>query len=355
MDFEIFNVMYEKSKCDEIKAIGRDVIHEDKAYHLMGMMRKNKEVTVYVLEMDEDDEEHTEVRYEEKTPRESMKEGMRKRNTSIFLHTREFRSCDVVYETSGGNSGNMKNCDYCEAYLLFTRMYEAGWRVSEKSAFYEMPWSKMFLTEIKLREEYDALPDLSQGLSISYDFMTAECAVEVPVLLKSGMEAVIPFTMADGSSAECYINGVHAMDVWAEQEKHFADSAYRERMLQHVTEEEFENMKEQVFQILAETCPKGKYYYVVEYECTQDVSIRFLDKAYLDTIPKPKNGSASALLMNAKPDKELGSHGLKLRGCVIQAPLDTDTEDLEAELFSYCERMSQKELMIYDTQRGEML
>lgn len=350
MNFEFFNHIYEKSECDEVKVIGKDVIQEGKAYHLLGMTRKNKEVTVYVLEwnetMDEEVDEDIEGIYREKTPRESMKENMREKNNSIFFHAIELKSGGMVYETASGASGRMNNNDYSETVLLFAKMYQAGWKLSEESLFYEIPWSSMFLTEITLREEYDKLPDFSKELSISYDFIPAECAIEQPIVLKPGMEAVIPFSMEDGRTAECYINRVTAMDVWKEQEERFADPVYRERMLQHVTEEELEDMKTQVLQILEESCPKGKYYYVVEYECTQDVSLRFFDKASLDTIPEPKAGSTSALFMSAKPDKELGSHGWKLRGCVIQTPMDTETEEMEAELFSYRERTTRKELQL---------
>ena len=74
---------------------------------------------------------------------------------------------------------------------------------------------------------------------------------------------------------------------------------------------------------------------VLEYECTEEVSLAFYAKESLDMIEEAKEGGASALLMRVKPDKETGTHGLKLRGCVIQNPLEAHTQTLEAELFSY--------------------
>lgn len=132
------------------------------------------------------------------------------------------------------------------------------------------------------------------------------------------------------------------MDIWEKQEKKFSDSAYREKMLQHVSEEELERMKQHFFEVLEEHCPKGKCYMTIEYECSEDVSLNFYDREYLDTLPKPNKGSASALLMSVKPEKETGEHGYKLRGGVIQKPLDRNVKKMDAELFSYVETVQKK-------------
>ena len=68
----------------------------------------------------------------------------------------------------------------------------------------------------------------------------------------------------------------------------------------------------------------------------------FYDREYLDTLPKPSKGSATSVFMNVKPEEETGAHGLKLRGCVIQKPLDKDEKTLEAELFSYSKKVEKR-------------
>lgn len=57
---------------------------------------------------------------------------------------------------------------------------------------------------------------------------------------------------------------------------------------------------------------------------------------------KPNKGSATSVLMMVKPDAETGSHGLKLRACVIQTPVEPGTERVEAELFSYTETIEKR-------------
>ena len=336
MNFEVFNHFYQESQYDEIKVIGKEVQKEGKPYHIIGMSLKDRKAHLYVLGQTESLAEREPWR--EKTPRESMKESMEEdRNNSFFMHIREFRNQDKVYETAGACCGVIEQGDFGEAYMLFTRMYEAGWSIPKDSAFIDTPWEMLSLTNIELREEYDKLPDWSEFMEVLIMPVPANVAVENSVFLEVGKTTEIEFLLKDGSKAVCYINKVELMDVWADQEKKFSDNDYREKMLQHMSEDEFEQMKNQFRQILEEHCPKGKHYLVVEYECSEDISLNFYDREYLDTIPKPREGSASSIFMRVKPDKELGKHGLKLRGSVIQKPVDGDVKGLDAELFSYSE------------------
>lgn len=336
MNFELFNHFYQESQYDEIKVIGKEVQKEGKPYHIIGMTLKERKVHLYILELTESLAEREPWR--EKTPRESMKESMEEdRNSSFFMHIREFRNGDKVYETAGACSGAIEQGDFGEAYMLFTRMYEDGWSMPKDSVFIDAPWEMLSLTKIELRDEYDKLPDWSEFMEVLIMPVPANVAVENSVFLEVGKTTEIEFSLKDGNRAVCYINKVELMDVWADQEKKFSDSDYREKMLQHMSEDEFEQMKNQFRQILEEHCPKGKHYLVVEYECSEDISLNFYDKEYLDTVPKPREGSASSMFMRVKPDKELGKHGLKLRGSVIQKPMDGDVKGLEAELFSYSE------------------
>ncbi len=358
MNYAYFDLLYTKSMYDEIRVIGKEVERDGIFYHVMGMTLKDKKATLHVLEYDstreEDRDEYdmygeeslSRVCSREQTPRERMKESARQREQSMFLHLREIKNNGVSFELSGGQSGVLRNSDYGEAYLLFYVMRQAGWSLTEESVFYEMNWEALSLTECELREEYEHLPDLDGQLEVSYDVMPTERVLELPVMLEVGQEATLSFSLTDGQSAECYINKVYTMDMWAEEEKRFASKEYRERMLAHVSEEELELMTHHFFEVLAESCPRGQHYMVVVYECTRDVALRFYDKGYLDTVPQPKAGSASSLMMILKPEEELGSHGLKLQGCVIQTPLPPGTKCLAAELFSYCERVKREETVL---------
>ena len=345
MNFAFFDLLYSKAQFDEIKVIGKEVEKNGRLYHIIGMTLKEKKATLYVLEQKESSIE--EEYFQEKTPRVSLKRSMEDRkNSSFFMHIREFRALEegkeaTVYEVKGASSGPIKNSDYCEGMLLFLRMREAGWNIPKDSVFYEAGWDSLCLTEITLRDELETLPDWTKEMQVQVDCIPESGMIELEVQLECGKASEVSFYLENGTLATCYINKVYLMDVWAEEEKRFADPVYRERMLQHVSEEQLEQMKEQLFAVLESHCPRGKYYMVLEYECTEDISLTFYDKEYLDYVEKPKEGGASALLMNVKPNEGTGTHGLKLRGCVIQKPLEAKTHTLDAELFSYS-RMIQK-------------
>lgn len=334
MNFSLFNALYTRTEFDEIKVIGKDVEKNGRSYYLLGMTLKEKKASLYVLEIA--DYTLKEKAFHEEIPRESLKIHMEDRkNGSFFMHTRGFRSKDKCYETAGATSGPLKHNDVHEAFMLFLRMHEAGWEISKDSPFYEVDWENLAVTNIELRDEFDRLPEWTDDMEVLVDFIQEDYAIELPVILECGKTMELEFELEDGRTAKCYINKIDTMDVWADEEEKFSDSAYRERMLQHMTEEELEHMKKQFFEALEQQCPRGKQYMVIEYECTEEVTLTFYDREYLDTIPKPSKGSATAIFMRVKPDAETGSHGLKLRGCVIQKPLDKAEKRLEAELFSY--------------------
>lgn len=343
MNFEYFQELNSNTKFDEIKVIGRDVNKDNRWYHIIGMTWKDKKVTLYVLELSDYLSEE-EGFYKEATPRNSLKNSMEEqRNQNFFMHIREFQSGEKTYETAGATGTPLKYSDYSEAYLLFLKMMDAGWRVPEDSPFYNISWELFTIIEIRLQEELEYLPEWTEDMQVLVDSAPESYAVELPVFLKCGESKELRFLMADKKEAICYINKVYLIDMWEEEEKRFSDPDYKERMLLHMSENEFKQMKEQFFKILEEHCPKGKYYIGIEYECTEEnISLKFYDREYLDQRPEPKAGSATAMLMRIKPDMETGVHGLKLYGDVIQKPLDRETKEIEAELFSYSKRIQKR-------------
>ncbi len=337
MNFNYFQKLIVNAEFDEIKVIGKDIKKENCWYHMLGMTLKDKKAFLYVLELTEGETEEI-IFDKEETPRMSLKKQMQvQREQSFFMQIREFRCVDKVYETAGATAQSMRYGDYGELYLLFMKMCAAGWEVVKESPFYEAGWDLFSMIQIEFRDEFEHLPKWEDEMMVLVDSVPESKEIEVPVLLECGKTREIPFLLENEKEAVCYINKVYLMDIWKEEEKRFSDTAYREKMLLHVTEVEFEQMKENFFRVLEEHCPRGKCYMVVEYECSEeDMGLNFYDREYLEQKPEERNGSATALLMRIKPDTEVGSHGLKLRGGIIQkALLDKGTMQLDAELFSY--------------------
>lgn len=341
MNFKRFQRLYARTDFDEVKVIGKDVEKNGQSYYLLGMTLKEKKASLYVLAIA--DHALTEKAFREEVPRESLKANMEARkNDSFFIHVREFRSKDQCYETAGACSGLLKHNDIYEAFMLFLRMHESGLEISENSPFYDIDWENLVVTNIELRDEFETLPEWTDDMQVLIDIMPEESMIELPVVLECGKTMELEFKLEDGSPAICYINKIDTMDVWADTEEKFANIEYRKRMLQHMTEEQLEDTKRDFLKALEQQCPRGKHYMVIEYECTQEIGLTFYDREYLDTVPKPSKGGATSVFMNVKPEAETGAHGRKLRGCVIQKPLDKHEKILEAELFSYSKKVEKR-------------
>lgn len=341
MNLEHFIGLHNHIAFDEIHIIGKDLEREGKPYHIVGLLRKGTKAELLVLGLCEDLEERKFNR--ESNRREQMRHSiLSEERESFFMRIRSFICEDVTYETGGATTGCCGCGDYGETYVLLEKLLQAGWCVAEDSPFYKAQWEFLEITRVELREEMECLPEWKGLLEVEFDTKPQRGVLEIPVELKTGEEKEIHFKLQDGREATCYINRVYLPDVWEEEKSKFEDSAYRERMLQHVSEEQLEQIKEQLFGVLADICPQGMCFPVIEYECTEEINLQFYDKVYLDTTEEPKRGSATALIMRAKPQTEVGCHGLKMRACIIQSPMEPEAENIVAEIFSYTELIQKK-------------
>lgn len=338
MNFKHFDRLLMESSYDEIRVIGKDIELDGHCAHMIGMTRKDKQARIYALELAEhSDEEATFQSITDKNHRQQLKETYENEEDNVFLRIREFHSNGKVYEVAGANSAITEDYNMAEHMLFYLIMREHGWKMSEDSPLYGTDWGCLKMSVVELRDEMEELPDWGTELEVVVENHATTKALEIPVTLTCGETPAISFHLADGTPAECYINRICLEDVWADHERRFADEEYRNRMLEYVSMEEFQKMKQQCEEALLADCPRGKCYMIVEYECTADVAVNFYAASYLDSQPQVHSGSATSLILMHRPEAKVGTHGLKLRGCVIQTPIEQDAAFLKAELFSYTE------------------
>lgn len=339
MNFEYFDRLLLETACDEVKVIGRDVVLEGHCVHIIGMTRKGKQAFVYGLELVEhpDSEEEDFQTAEDKTYRQQMKENYENEEDLIFLRVREFRSNGKVYAVAGANSSITENYNMAERMLFYLMMRKQGWKISEESPLYTADWELLQMSVIELGDEMEELPDWGNDLEVVKDCYTKTELLEIPVMFRCGEQPVISFRLQNGTYAECYINKICLQDVWKNFEQEFENEEYRNRVLEHMSMEEFQKMKAQCEEALLAECPRGKCYMLLEYECSRDVVLNFYAASYLDSIPQVHGGSATSVLITHRPGKKEGIHGLKLRGQIIQIPMEPEAASLNAELFSYTE------------------
>ena len=349
MNFEHFDRLLMEASFDEVKVIGRDVELDGHYAHIIGMTLKDKQALVYAFELVErpDPEEELFQSLAEKTHRQQMKDSYENAKNMVFLRVREFHSNGKVYAVAGANTSITENYNMAEHMLFYLMMREYGWKMPEESPLYTADWQCLQMSIIELRDEMEELPDWGRNLEVVKDSHPKTGLLEIPVVLTCGDNPVISFRLGDGTPAECYINKICLKDVWADHERRFQDEEYINKVLERVSMEELQKMKEQCEAALLADCPRGKCYLLVEYECSTDVAVSFYATSHLDAKPKIHSGSATSLLIMHRPDEAKGAHGLKLRGQVIQIPIDADITSLEAELFSYTEIVKQDTEKMY--------
>lgn len=349
MNFRHLDRMIKAASYDEIKIIGKDVELDGHLAHIIGMTLKDKKAFVYGLELLEhyDDTEENFCALADETHRKQMINNCNNEKNIVFLRVREFRSGGKVYEVAGADSSVTQNYNMAEHILFYLKIRECGWEIPGKSPLYTQNWENLQLSAIELKDEMEELPDWMTDLEIVTDSHSKTEVLEIPVTLTCGEQPAVSFKLKDGTQAECYINKICLSDVWADFEHRFEDEEYQKKVLKHISVTEFQKMKVDCEEALLAECPRGRCYILVEYECSADVALNFYAASYLDSKPQVHSGKASSLLIMHRPDKEVGLHGLKLRGCIIQTPVSTDTTELEAELFSYTEIVKQDVRKIY--------
>ncbi len=352
MNFGMLKAFRDNYVFDEIQIIGKDVEIENVAYHIAATVRCGSEVKLFALSRCRSFDEMNEERaadFGEQTNRERLA-CLRSGGQSSFL--KEIRQGEQVLSFRSMTAGNIENGDYAQGYVLFMRLADAGWKPEDSALVYGTDWKNIALTEAILEGTFDKLPRLDlSGNQLPVTGITSVTAVsgllEIPVLLETGKEQTVLFVMEDKTKACCYINRVYLQDLWEEQDRQFADEEYRSKMLRHMSEEQLDEMKERVDAAVENICPRGKRVFVVEYECTEDVSLKFYAKEYLDSVPKPSYGGAMMVMMHAKTDENTGKHGQKLQACVVEMPVEPGETKLETELFSYTKTIPSRSARIF--------
>lgn len=249
--------------------------------------------------------------------------------------------------------GGLVHADYAQAYLFFQQMVENGWCIPETSPFYRLDWECMCLVELQLKEEDKMLPELSGEIEqLTIHRTSRNYILQIPVRLEQGKTAEIKFSLEEGGEEiRCYINQIGMSEPLREQREHFEDAQYREQALQHVSKEEFEEMKKMALDAVERQFPAGMGCFTMEYECTREnLSPQFYAGEELDRVPEPlvsrvvggSTGVASIFLIGGKPEQETGPHGLRNRCTLIQSAVPVGTKTMEAELFMVIETIPEK-------------
>lgn len=316
-------------KWQDILVIGRTTEHDGRRAHFVGMTLSDS-ASLYII-----------APY--------IRTGCRPRKGALshrkMLRENESHGCSELHCSElciggghfriQGGTGSPLTPDDPGMLQLFFDMMSAGWIVPEWLE--DMEWDDLMLVALDIAD-VEKLPRATPQtpMTITHRPDPVRHIIEKTVTLVIGKCRSFCFLDHHGETVQCHINAVTLIDVWKAVEKELDDPGLAERS----SPEQLAQAKEQSRDALGQSCPEGMCYIGIEYECSRPYSLTFYSKQYLSARPGTHSGSAHFLVMRAKPDQETGSHGLPLKGCVIETPVPPDTTRIPAELFSYHEQIA---------------
>jgi len=314
--------------------IGRTIERNNEKYHIIGMTM-GEDTNLYILEpFSEPARRRQRAR---RNHRAQLKQHEEQRER--YLHCREIYLGDKRLKVQGGCGSPLRHAeqDY-RTICLFIEMMRAGWTVPDWLR--EKEWGHLQLVSLHIAG-LKRLPKYSPDMPITIKHRPdpVRHIVEKNVTLTVGKSRSFHFTDHEGDEVWCHINRVTLIDVWKDTKEELDDPKYMKK----VSPERLQEAKEHCHRALEQNVPKGMCYIGIEYECSKDLNLQFYSKEYLKSCPKTHNGSASFLMMRLKPDRKTGTHGLPLKGDVIQAPVPPDTVKIPAEMFLYFEKAKEWE------------
>ena len=323
----------------DILVIGKTIEHDSRKYHIVGMTLAD-EAILYIIEPYSEPENGSYRTKRTRNQRQRWKEHRGNETYEVtYLHCSDFYLGDQRLQVRSGTGGALKyEKENYGTIQVFFDMLRAGWTIPDWLK--NEDWDNLQLVTLVI-EGMKKLPKYSPGMpiTIKHSPSAVQHILEKTVTLNVGKSRSFRFVDSYGDEVQCYINNVTLIDVWKDTEEQLKQRLSDTKYTEQFSEEQLQEINEQYYKVLEQSCPKGTYYIGIEYECSKDLSLQFYSKEFLRSYPITHEGSAAALFMSLKPDKKEGAHNLPLKGCVIQTAVSPDTTKIPAELFLYMEKI----------------
>jgi hypothetical protein len=338
------------SQVKEIAIIGRNAEISGAVCHVMGLVLSDcNKLQMLVLQYDEayrSKLEESEIADLSISPVERLSNRMqlcRDRNPGPAAQLSSIEKVRIggLELTSHESSSGMCRTDDWDKLVLFSHFLINGWN---PGGIDTQELNALFFTALSFDGTYESIPAFDAEAQIHFNMrQNSGChLVGLPVTLSVGSEyaeKLYFFDKVSGKQHWAQINKVTLCDIWAEVLKAFDNP----QMTEHFSPEHLNRQKAEFEKHLAEICPKGMCYMMIEYECEEEVTLQFYSKRWLDA---KTNCSSSLIGFIMKPDEPTGKLGMKLKSAVIQDPLTPDTTSIEAELFQYIQGFRPEDIIM---------
>lgn len=237
-----------------------------------------------------------------------------------FPHIREIYIGNECFAVKSSQNSLLDN-NIAENSLLLAEFIKNGW-FSER--FAHVSPHNLFIMTCNPKEPSAAV-NINKEIRISFAAERKTAPLQIPLTLEINGNAQ-EFLLPCGNSI--YIRKVQTFDLHEHTRKVFESEKIRAAF----SPEELEERLRSIEKSNAEICPEGKCFLTIEYEVPENISLRIIPKATLDS-PRGRSNGAFGVLMSAT--EEAGHEGYKVKCETISQPFDPDIESLEAEIFSY--------------------
>jgi hypothetical protein len=242
--------------------------------------------------------------------------------SKVFIGEREF-------QINSSEHRRLSTQDWKSIFIL-SEFLRHGW---QPDGIDVQSIDMLFLTSLELDGDYTDIPAFGENPALRFTMRPDNVSylVEQPITLTVGGDYHDKLWFRDSITGEehwAQINRVYLSDMWADMAKTFANPKIQEQM----TSEQIAQAKSHLEEKLIEICPKGMCFPIIEYECEEDILLRFYSKAYLDAMSIHRSSGIGFIVSSDQPT---GILGVKLKADIIQEPVPANTVSIEAELFQY--------------------
>ena len=334
---------------EEIKAVGKSVKVDGVSCNVMGIVRDGMEIRLLILQYDES----FQLRIEESKATALLDTSSRPETNRMIFHNdikinakNPFDSVLKVFiddrEFKVDSSEHRRlNAQDWEDILIIAQFLNYGWQPDEMDY---QNIDMLFLTSLVLDGDYMSIPVSNQNPELR--FVMGPChevhQVEKPITLVVGEDypdRLMFWDVTTGVEHWVQINRVYLLDMWEEADKIFSNPNFQEQM----TSEEITQIRLDFERKLLEVCPKGMCFPVIEYECEDELSLKFYTRSFLDAKPLSRSSGMGFII---RPDQPTGALGLRLKAALIQEPFPTNTNTIEVELFQYIHTTTRDDILL---------
>ncbi len=218
------------------------------------------------------------------TKREEMQENILDSTYYFSINEIEVQGKSMTFTSSSGTSLRDNVNDLCMALQHFM---EKGLSVESFDEY--NTYDLMIYTYMQQEGEDFPKIDLSKTLDmkikIAEDFK--QILINKPITVNFGdnlNEKQSFYDEETNRSYDFYINKVENYDIWEDANKHF-DSDHMKKAIKdaNIGDEQLQEMKKDYYEFVEQTCPKGMYLAMIEYETEDDIQLNFYTKEFLDS------------------------------------------------------------------------